>query len=172
MLDEPTNHLDLEAIEQLEQALAAFEGTLLLVSHDRRFLEAVHVTRTIEPWPSGIVACPPRGDLRRFGRSAGFGSRPPSGGVGGTRRRRSESTAQASMGQGPTMVEMVWPWRFWMVCCEHGLLADRRCAGSTSPSGVTMAEKPVGAACSVHRPVSMARSRDDAICWLCTMVSQ
>ena len=48
VLDEPTNHLDLEAIEQLEQALDAFEGTLLLVTHDRRFLEAVHVTRTIE----------------------------------------------------------------------------------------------------------------------------
>jgi ATPase subunit of ABC transporter with duplicated ATPase domains len=48
VLDEPTNHLDIEAIEQLEQALAAFEGTLLLVSHDRRFLESVEVTRTVE----------------------------------------------------------------------------------------------------------------------------
>ena len=48
VLDEPTNHLDLEAIEQLEQALEGFDGTLLLVTHDRAFLEAVHVTRTIE----------------------------------------------------------------------------------------------------------------------------
>ncbi len=47
VLDEPTNHLDLPAIEQLEQALDAFEGTLLLVTHDRRLLEAVHVTRTV-----------------------------------------------------------------------------------------------------------------------------
>ena len=48
MLDEPTNHLDLEAIEQLESALEGFDGTLLLVTHDRAFLEAVHVTRTID----------------------------------------------------------------------------------------------------------------------------
>ncbi|HET7487506.1 MAG TPA: ABC-F family ATP-binding cassette domain-containing protein [Acidimicrobiales bacterium] len=48
VLDEPTNHLDLPAIEQLEQALDAFEGTLLVVTHDERFLDAVHVTRTLE----------------------------------------------------------------------------------------------------------------------------
>ncbi|WP_182523628.1 ABC-F family ATP-binding cassette domain-containing protein [Nocardioides dongkuii] len=41
VLDEPTNHLDLPAIEQLEQALAAYDGALLLVSHDRRLLENV-----------------------------------------------------------------------------------------------------------------------------------
>ena len=48
VLDEPTNHLDLAAIEQLEQALEAFDGTLLVVTHDRQFLDALHVTRTIE----------------------------------------------------------------------------------------------------------------------------
>jgi ATPase subunit of ABC transporter with duplicated ATPase domains len=47
VLDEPTNHLDLPAIEQLEQALDSFPGTLLLVSHDRRLLEAVHVSRRL-----------------------------------------------------------------------------------------------------------------------------
>ncbi len=41
VLDEPTNHLDVEMIEALEAALAAFEGTVLLVSHDRRFLDAL-----------------------------------------------------------------------------------------------------------------------------------
>ncbi|MFE0193891.1 ABC-F family ATP-binding cassette domain-containing protein [Streptomyces sp. NPDC058989] len=48
VLDEPTNHLDLPAIEQLESALASYSGTLLLVTHDRRMLEAVHTTRRIE----------------------------------------------------------------------------------------------------------------------------
>jgi ATPase subunit of ABC transporter with duplicated ATPase domains len=41
VLDEPTNHLDLPAIEQLEGALDSYDGALLLVTHDRRFLDAV-----------------------------------------------------------------------------------------------------------------------------------
>ena len=48
VLDEPTNHLDLPAIEQLEQALEAWEGTLLLVTHDRRLLEAVQLSLRLE----------------------------------------------------------------------------------------------------------------------------
>jgi ATPase subunit of ABC transporter with duplicated ATPase domains len=48
VLDEPTNHLDLPAIEQLEQALESYDGTLLLVTHDRALLDAVHLTRTVE----------------------------------------------------------------------------------------------------------------------------
>ena len=47
VLDEPTNHLDLPAIEQLESALDDYDGTLLLVTHDRRLLDAVHVTDTV-----------------------------------------------------------------------------------------------------------------------------
>ncbi|MDR7186432.1 ATPase subunit of ABC transporter with duplicated ATPase domains [Microbacterium trichothecenolyticum] len=45
VLDEPTNHLDLPAIEQLEQALDSYRGTLLLVTHDRRMLDAVQLDR-------------------------------------------------------------------------------------------------------------------------------
>jgi len=45
VLDEPTNHLDLPAIEQLEEAIEGYGGTLLLVTHDRRILEHVRLDR-------------------------------------------------------------------------------------------------------------------------------
>ncbi|MGO1715462.1 MAG: AAA family ATPase [Ancrocorticia populi] len=45
VLDEPTNHLDVEAIEQLEQALTSYTGTLILVTHDRQLLESVELTQ-------------------------------------------------------------------------------------------------------------------------------
>lgn len=47
VLDEPTNHLDLPAIEQLEQAVESFDGTVLLVTHDRRMRGAFRATRTV-----------------------------------------------------------------------------------------------------------------------------
>jgi len=47
VLDEPTNHLDVEAVEQLEIALRSYGGTLVVVSHDRRFLERIAPTREI-----------------------------------------------------------------------------------------------------------------------------
>jgi ATP-binding cassette subfamily F protein 3 len=69
-LDEPTNHLDIPAAEILEEALASFEGTVILVSHDRRFLENV-TTRVVsvrdgkaEVYPGGFR------DYERAGRRA------------------------------------------------------------------------------------------------------
>lgn len=47
ILDEPTNHLDIESVEAVEAALAAYDGALLIVSHDRDFLEAVGLDREI-----------------------------------------------------------------------------------------------------------------------------
>jgi ATPase subunit of ABC transporter with duplicated ATPase domains len=56
VLDEPTNHLDLPAIEQLEQALDTFPGTVLLVTHDRSMLDRTRVTRTISLATGQVVA--------------------------------------------------------------------------------------------------------------------
>ncbi|GAC1611700.1 MAG: ABC-F family ATP-binding cassette domain-containing protein [Mycobacteriales bacterium] len=63
VLDEPTNHLDLPAIEQLEAALDAYAGTLLLVTHDRRLLETVRLTHRLEL--SGTVGQTPTLRVRR-----------------------------------------------------------------------------------------------------------
>jgi len=46
VLDEPTNHLDLEALDALEETLRTYEGTVLLVSHDRYFLETARLDTT------------------------------------------------------------------------------------------------------------------------------
>jgi len=48
ILDEPTNHLDLESIEAVEAGLRAYDGALLVVSHDEAFLEAIEVTRRLD----------------------------------------------------------------------------------------------------------------------------
>jgi ATPase subunit of ABC transporter with duplicated ATPase domains len=56
VLDEPTNHLDVPAIEELERALGAFDGTVVLVTHDRRFLESFRATQTLELPPNRAPA--------------------------------------------------------------------------------------------------------------------
>jgi ATPase subunit of ABC transporter with duplicated ATPase domains len=62
ILDEPTNHLDVPAIEELERAVDAFEGTVVLVTHDRRFLYAFRASRTLElsPGPARAARAAPR----------------------------------------------------------------------------------------------------------------
>jgi ATPase subunit of ABC transporter with duplicated ATPase domains len=53
ILDEPTNHLDLDSIAAIEAGLAAFDGALLVVSHDEAFLDAIGVSRRIDPAGAG-----------------------------------------------------------------------------------------------------------------------
>lgn len=48
VLDEPTNHLDMDSIEAVEAGLSAFDGALLVVGHDDRFLDAIGVSRRIQ----------------------------------------------------------------------------------------------------------------------------
>src|SRR5690606_36776732 len=62
VLDEPTNDLDMESLELLEQTLQDYTGTLLLVSHDRAFLDHV-VTQTLATEGEGLW----RGDVRGHG---------------------------------------------------------------------------------------------------------
>jgi len=47
LLDEPTNHLDIESIEAVEAGLRAYDGALLVVSHDETFLDAIRITRRL-----------------------------------------------------------------------------------------------------------------------------
>jgi ATPase subunit of ABC transporter with duplicated ATPase domains len=56
VLDEPTNHLDLPAIEQLEEALDSFGGTLLVVTHDRWLLGSLRYDRAIEVAGGAVTA--------------------------------------------------------------------------------------------------------------------
>jgi ATPase subunit of ABC transporter with duplicated ATPase domains len=55
ILDEPTNHLDLDSIAAIEAALLAYDGALLVVSHDRDFLAAIGIERELALSPAGAL---------------------------------------------------------------------------------------------------------------------
>lgn len=67
VLDEPTNHLDLEAIEALEESLALYPGTILLVTHDRLFLERIRLSASYL-LENGVLT--PVGSYAEYERSA------------------------------------------------------------------------------------------------------
>ncbi|MFN8111177.1 MAG: hypothetical protein U0Y82_15260 [Thermoleophilia bacterium] len=110
VLDEPTNHLDAEGREALEDALQAYEGTILFVPHDRALIDAV-ATRTIAI--EDLVAGGARGRVGRA--AAGPGRGPGAPAVPGARaarapkrrrgrRRRRPRSARASARQLETRV--------------------------------------------------------------------
>jgi ATPase subunit of ABC transporter with duplicated ATPase domains len=66
LLDEPTNHLDLDAIEELEQALQGYDGTLVVVSHDRRLLAGLRLDRRLEVVAGQVAEAPPAGRRSRI----------------------------------------------------------------------------------------------------------
>ncbi|RON15722.1 ABC-F family ATP-binding cassette domain-containing protein [Pseudomonas frederiksbergensis] len=57
LLDEPTNSLDLDAVGQLEMALSAYRGALVVVSHDERFLKALNLTRRLSLVEGKLEEC-------------------------------------------------------------------------------------------------------------------
>jgi ATP-binding cassette subfamily F protein 3 len=105
VLDEPTNHLDVEMIEALEAALKQFEGTVLLISHDRRFVretaELVWELRDgrFEQYEGDFEFY----QLKREQRSSGERAEPPAGKVearaGGSRRGPSRWQLERTLGE-------------------------------------------------------------------------
>ncbi|KOG91353.1 ribosomal protection-like ABC-F family protein [Streptomyces varsoviensis] len=59
LLDEPTNNLDLTSTAQLESALASYQGAILVVSHDTRFLQHLHITRWLHLTPGTLTETAP-----------------------------------------------------------------------------------------------------------------
>jgi ATPase subunit of ABC transporter with duplicated ATPase domains len=56
ILDEPTNHLDIDSIEAVEAGLRAYDGALIVVSHDEAFLQSIGVSRRLDLSPASRTA--------------------------------------------------------------------------------------------------------------------
>ena len=99
VLDEPTNHLDIATREAVEEALDDFDGTLLIVSHDRYFLDRV-VNRVVEVRDRKLTSYP--GNFTEFWRAREQGGRRPSGRIADRRNlrksRRAGRAAERSAG--------------------------------------------------------------------------
>ena len=98
ILDEPTNHLDIEGRESLEEALADFPGSILMVSHDRWFLEKV-ADRIILLEDRGFQ--PYEGSFSEYWRDRGLSSSASRPGQGGSRSLEDRSAAMAKGKKAP-----------------------------------------------------------------------
>src|SRR5688500_13897783 len=108
VLDEPTNDLDIETLELLEELIGAFDGTVLLVSHDRVFLDHI-VTSTLAFEGGGRVAEYVGGYEDYLRQSAAARPRqgsagqpsPEAGATVGVNRREAAAPSGSERGQGP-----------------------------------------------------------------------
>ena len=91
ILDEPTNHLDIPSREAVEEALEEFQGTLLVVSHDRYFLDKI-VNRVVEVQDKKLVSYP--GNFSEFWRASGRSTINVVGRVSQRRQRREPDRVQ------------------------------------------------------------------------------
>ncbi|MGI9170437.1 MAG: ABC-F family ATP-binding cassette domain-containing protein, partial [Caulobacteraceae bacterium] len=107
VLDEPTNDLDMETLDLLEEALAAYAGTLILVSHDRDFIDRL-ATSTIAMDGMGRVVETPGGWVDFLSQNPGFfaSSRPPRAAAPARGARPNAAPVKLSFGDQRRLAEL------------------------------------------------------------------